>query len=395
MLALSHPPSSQADFFALGGDSLSATKVVMAMRREGICNVRLVDLFNYPKLSDFVGFIKVNGIAHVEMKLPETESAMSYPLTSLQGAYLAGRSAEQVLGGVATHCYFEFSSSTVIDSARLKHAVDALTERHDALRSRIIWQNGEAYGQVSGNAYGILEVTDEVRALTETECPDPEHSYPLRRRLSADGKTLGIGMDNLMLDGVSMILVMRELGKLYRREPLPARPAVSYAQYRLSRPEIAVAEVDIMPCAPRLPWLTTFASVSDVTFDSCGSDLDAVSWQLVRKWPSRHGVTPPALLLGAYALEISELCSEYSFSINVTTFDRDPDVPGVETIVGDFTRLGLVSFDICPSTIPAERDQRLIAQAEVAHRGLLTLHEAPERVSTLRIAREFDLLPVD
>lgn len=393
VLGLSSPPEPSADFFALGGDSLGATQIVVALRQQGIRAIRLADLFNYPMFSDFVARIMGQCTSAPKQSVLPSEQVIIYPLTPLQKAYLSGRSPDQLLGGVASHCYFEFTTpaSGGIDVTRWQQALSAVIARHDALRSRIVWQNSEPFGQVNQQAACLPEVSQNVRALTEAENPDPVRDYPLRVRLSPDGKTIGIGMDNLMLDGTSMFLVMRELGAIYQGKKLPPPAAMTYAQYRHSRQKIAQMRTvtKAMPPAPRLPWLHPLATVDDIQFARCARDIKANQWLTIRQWASRHRVTPAALLLGAYALEIAEIAGGTEFSLNVTTFERDPDVPDVTSLVGDFTQLGLVAFAPASGAGSAEqRSQRLLEQAQVAHQGILTIHDRPEQVSTLRIARE-------
>lgn len=393
VLGLSSSPASSADFFAFGGDSLGATQIVMALRQQGVGAIRLADLFNHPTFSDFVARIMRQCISAPKQPLVSSEQVITYPLSPLQKAYLAGRSPDQLLGGVASHCYFEFTAPTTegSDVARWQQALSLVIARHDALRSRIIWHNSEPFGQVSQQTACLPEVSPDVRALTEAENPNPVRDYPLRVRLSPDGKTIGIGMDNLMLDGTSMFLVMRELGAIYQGEKLSPPAAMTYAQYRHSRQEIApiTTVTKAMPPAPRLPWLNPLATVDDIRFARSVHDIKVSQWLTIRQWASRHRVTPAALLLGAYALEIAEIASGTEFSLNVTTFERDPDVPDVTSLVGDFTQLGLVAFaPVSGARSPELRSQRLLEQAQVAHQGILTIHDRPEQVSTLRIARE-------
>lgn len=393
VLELNSSPAPTADFFALGGDSLGATQIVMALRRKGIGAIRLADLFNFPTFSDFTAKIVRQCNSAPKQAFDTGSQVITYPLTPLQKAYLAGRSVDQLLGGVASHCYFEFTvtDSERIDVARWQQALSVVVARHDALRSRIVWQGSEPFGQVSQQVVCLPEVSTDVRALTEAENPDPVRDYPLRVRLSADGKTIGIGMDNLMLDGMSMFLVMRELGAVYRGEKLSPPPAMTYAQYSHLRRDIAqtTTVTKVMPAAPRLPWLSTLATADEMRFSRCACDIDESQWLTLRQLASSHRVTPAALLLAAYALEVAEIASNTEFSLNVTTFERDPDVPDVTSLVGDFTQLGLVAFaPVSGAGSPEQRSQSLLEQAQVAHQGILAIHDRPEQVSTLRIARE-------
>lgn len=390
VLALTSPLPHSADFFALGGDSLRATQIVTTLRQQGYASVRLADLFNHSTFASFVERVVAQRGADSAPPASAVAQSENFPLTAVQKAYLAGRAPEQLLGGVASHCYFEFSMPEGIDTVRWQHAVSQVIARHDALRSRIVWQDGVPSGRVSAQVDEVMAVSDNLRLLTETEAPDPEQDFPLRVRISPDGKTIGIGMDNLMLDGTSMFLVLRELGALYQGKPVAPLSATTYAQYRnrCCEPAQTVA-VNAMPPAPRLPYLTALETVSQPHFARSACDVDEPVWQAVRQRAAQLRITPAAVLLAAYALEIAEWSEETAFSLNVTTFERDPALPDAATMVGDFTHLGLVAFEPGPRATDApSRRQQLAALARVAYLGILTLHETPEQVSTLRVARD-------
>ncbi|WLI75267.1 amino acid adenylation domain-containing protein [Kosakonia sp. H02] len=386
VLELELPLPPAADFFALGGDSLRATHIVTTLRQQGHAAVKLADLFNHHTFADFVDRVMAQHTTAPALPVIAGGQSANFPLTALQKAYLAGRSPEQLLGGVASHCYFEFSLPQGVDKTRLQQALSEVVARHDALRARIVWQDGEPFGEVTAHIPAAVDVSENVRALTESETPDPVQDYPLRVRITPDGKTIGIGMDNLMLDGTSMFLLLRELGARYQGKPVVALPAITYAHYRNQCREASqTVAVQAMPPAPCLPYLAALEKVSQPHFARSTCDVDEGVWRAVRQQAGQLRITPVALLLAAYALEIAALAPQPAFSLNVTTFERDPDIPGVANLVGDFTRLGLVAFDIEPA---ATDDQQLAEQARVAHQGLLALHDTPEQVSTLRVARE-------
>jgi len=392
VLELTSPVAPTADFFALGGDSLRATQIVMALRQQGYSSILLADLFNYPTFEAFVERVLSQHVTTPTQLIHPGKDTAEYPLTPLQKAYLIGRSPEQLLGGVAPHCYFEFSvpHPEGIDTERFQQAINQVVARHDALRSLVFWQDGAPFGRVSAQVNLLLSNTDNVRSLTETETPDPEQDPPLRVRISPDGKIIGIGMDNLMLDGTSMFLVMHELGAIYRGKSISPPSPITYAQYRTLRCEAPdIPDVKAMPPAPRLPYLVALDSVSNMRFARCACDIDGSEWHAIRQQASQWQITPAALLLAAYALEVAGLADESAFSLNVTTFERDPDIPGVATMVGDFTHLGLVAFDTEPGSMdPQQCRQQLSALARAAHRGILAIHETPEKVNTLSVARE-------
>nr|WP_233148855.1 amino acid adenylation domain-containing protein [Shimwellia pseudoproteus] len=404
---LSHPAPflPTDDFFALGGDSLRATRIVTDLRRQGYPGLRLADLFNCPVFGEFVSRVRARQAAGRQgtplepgAPLPAvvTETGTTrFPLTALQKAYLAGRSADQLLGGVASHCYFEFSAAAPegIDLARWQEAVSQVVARHDALRARVVWIDGQPWGQVEalsgqGAPAARVQITPHVRSMTEAETPDPRRDFPLRIRVSPQGDRIGIGMDNLMLDGMSMLLVLRELGTRYQGGATGQESALSWAHYRQAavphRPFDA-SMLRSMPPAPRLPYRQPLTQVQAMYFSRGGASIAASDWQAICGRAAQERLTPAALILAAYALELRGLAADPRFSINVTTFDRDSTIPKIASAVGDFTRLGLVAFGDESATPTADA---LLTTAREAHHGLLALHDTPEQVSTLAIAQQ-------
>jgi amino acid adenylation domain-containing protein len=140
-----------------------------------------------------------------------------------------------------------------LDQGALARAIDALVQRHDALRTRVALRD-EAPVQVIGPpAAGLLAVVDlaglpaaagaaeaDRRLAAEAARPFDIEQGPLFRallcRLSADEHILLLVFHHLIIDAWSAAVLYRELGALYRAhlhgEPaaLPALP-VQYADF--------------------------------------------------------------------------------------------------------------------------------------------------------------------
>ncbi|WP_438484813.1 amino acid adenylation domain-containing protein [Streptomyces sp. S186] len=390
------------DFFVLGGDSLAATRVLAELHTHGFIGVRLADLFNIPVLGELA--------RHVARSAREDEPAApvpatplfaaaspdadprtaadtsAFPLTKVQQAYLTGRSEQQLLGGVASHCYFEFDAPE-LDTDRFTAAVEAVVLRHPALRTTVADEDGVLTGRVGDRpVHPPVECADDPRKSTATEIPDPARRGPLTVRIGrpggpgASGTRIGIGMDNLMLDGASMWRVLREIGALYagataaELDPLRA----SFADYVSQRPwlcgTVAPTERDLAYWAanpvPEAPALVSAAQIVALTerpvFARVGTGLDRTEWDAVRAAAAGAGLTPAALIFAAYAAELAQCSGQERFAVNVTTFDRDPTVPGIDTVVGDFTSLTLVGAHVADGgdLVPIGRSaQRQLAAA--------------------------------
>ncbi len=376
------------DFFVLGGDSLRATRVLAELHGHGFTGVRLADLFNTPVLRELAWHI-AQLMREGQPVTPAPAAAVdtrTFPLTKVQQAYLTGRGEQQLLGGVASHCYFEFEAPQ-LDTERFTAAVEAVVLRHPALRTTVVEDGGGPAGHVSEEpVHPPVECDDgDPRGSTAAEVPDPSRRGPLTVRIGRPGPdasgtalaTVAIGMDNLMLDGASMWRVLREIGALYagatvaELDPLRA----SFAAYVAARPWLhtdAPTEQDAAYWAatpvPEAPALVSAAQIVALAerpvFGRVGTGLDRTEWDAVRAAAGGAGITAAAVIFAAYAAELAADSGQDRFAVNVTTFDRDMTVPGIDTVVGDFTSLTLVGVHL------AEGGDDLVSIGRSAQRQL-------------------------
>ena len=75
------PVAAEANFFALGGDSLSAVKLLTRLRRELSADLKLRDIFDHPVVADLaaLGINQGASIEHV------SDDDVSTALTRSQG----------------------------------------------------------------------------------------------------------------------------------------------------------------------------------------------------------------------------------------------------------------------------------------------------------------------
>ncbi|MEV7028564.1 phosphopantetheine-binding protein, partial [Kitasatospora sp. NPDC093558] len=214
------------DFFALGGDSLLATRLVGRLRADGFADVKLAQLFAHPELADFAATLRLDHSARSSAVLAaDPEHRLDpFPLTDVQRAYWLGRGEDFTLGGTGCHFYREYDVPD-LDLARLEAAVDRLVRRHEMLRA-VVDESGEQRILADVPPYRIA-VTEagpdpeaafqELRDTASHQLFDPA-SWPLfaiRAVRAGDRTRLGIGMDNIVLDALSILTCYTELGLLY------------------------------------------------------------------------------------------------------------------------------------------------------------------------------------
>ena len=121
------------NFFALGGDSLLATRLLARLRDAGLAGGSLRSLVEQPTLAVFAAMLMPAADAVLPMPALAADAAARYepfPMTSIQRAYWIGRSDAQALGGVSSYWYWEFDGEHV-DLPRLEAAWNCLIARHE------------------------------------------------------------------------------------------------------------------------------------------------------------------------------------------------------------------------------------------------------------------------
>ena len=350
-------------FFALGGDSLLATRLLGRLRAAGLHGGDLRALFAHPRLRDFAALLRPGA--------PTGQAALSadpehrhdpFPPTDVQRAYWMGRSGEFALGAVGSHWYWEFDGAG-IDLARLEDAWNVLVQRHEMLRAvfdpdgmqRILPEVGRTGIPVT-DATGP-DALEELRERLAHRIPDPTR-WPVVAieavRYGDDRLRIAFSFDYILLDALSIVTVFAELAKLYRDPAAELPPvAVSFRDYVLSAgPDEPVRKADedywsdrlaTLPPAPQLPLAKDPAQVVRPRFVRHETRLSQDQWQGLREKARTYGVTPASVLATAFAEVLSAWSSRADLTLNLTLFDRREVHPDIDHILGDFTSLLLAA----------------------------------------------------
>ncbi|MEV6318359.1 amino acid adenylation domain-containing protein [Streptomyces sp. NPDC051776] len=365
----------QDNFFALGGDSLVATRMIARLRADGMTGAGVAELFSTPVLRDFAALL---ASCPLEERLPgataasaDTEHAHEpFALTDVQAAYLTGRQRDFTLGGVGTWHYSEFDGPDV-DLGRLECAWRTLVQRHPMLRAVVVDHMQRVLEVVPEWSIPVTEAgpRDTVRALSELreamshQVRDPAR-WPLFdiravRYPDASGvprTRVGIGVDYLVLDALSIMTLYRELNLLYA-DPDSELPPVdlTFREY-LSRlpydPERAGQahehwgrRLDELPPAPALPFRQDPALLAAPRFTRRQTRIDAQTWRAVKSRAADHGLTPSTVLLAAYGEVLCAWSGTGAVAVTLTLFNRQETHPHIHRVLGDFTSLALAAYD--------------------------------------------------
>ncbi|NEW41027.1 amino acid adenylation domain-containing protein [Nocardia cyriacigeorgica] len=385
-------PAVTDDFFLLGGDSLVATRVYSDLRAAGF-RVAMVDLFNYPILGDLAARIGTATEPTPDDAVVEhisAEQLREYPLTPVQRAYAAGRVPGYVLSGVAAHCYFEFAVAD-LDVERLTGAVRELIGRHEGLRTTMSASIATVH---EAPIEPVLRTHADVRGAMREQVIDLSVRSGIDvgvQVLDEHRSLVGISMDNAVLDGASMMTALAELDHLYAGRPAAQLPVLTmtFAHYVHRHPALHPdaddtalpllrasrdywrARFDTLPTAPALVDTAALVEIERPAFERVTASIPQPRWQRLSRQCRESGVTTTALVLAAYAGELARWSGEDHFCVNVTLFDRDPAVDGIDQVIGDFTSLVLLECRVDPELPLVEQARNIQRQllADLPHRA--------------------------
>jgi epothilone synthetase B len=331
-----------------------------------------------------------------------------FPLTDIQQAYWIGRAPTMELGGVGCHAYREIESAS-IDVPRLAAAWNRVIERHDMLRA-VFLDNGTQ--RILPHVDACTVPTLDLRDRSDADLPgeleairgemshrlfDPREwpLFDIRATLLPSGRTrIHIGLDLLIADAASMLLLFREWEQFYRDPELRLAPLdLSFRDYVLAEErrrtddEYRAAEaywfarLEDFPSAPKLPTIKAPSSIRQPRFHRRSSRLEAGQWSRLKRRAAEAGLTPSAAVCAAYADVLSLWSGSRRFALTLTLFNRTGSHPEMASIVGDFT-----------STILLEADTSALAFEMRAQRLQSRLADdlSHSAVSGVRVLRELN-----
>ncbi len=308
-----------------------------------------------------------------------------FPLTEMQQAYWIGRNSFFELGNVGIHTYIELES-TNLDLPRFNQAWRKLIERHDMLRA-IVRPDGQQQILATVPPYKIEIIDLRDRTVSEQESQlqtirdrlshqvFQSDRWPLFEllacQLDKQRLRLLINIDGLFVDGWSYQILFGELMQLYQ-EPTTQLPPLelSFRDYVLNEFELQKTEIaqksrqywqdrlPSLPNAPNLPLAKNPAALIHPHFVRREARLAAETWQKLKTKAARVGLTPPGILLAAYAEVLTLWSDSCHFTLNVPRFNRLPLHPQINQLIGEFASFTLLEIDNSHPTSFVERAKR-------------------------------------
>ncbi|WP_261720514.1 non-ribosomal peptide synthetase [Streptomyces sp. FZ201] len=362
-----------ADFFALGGHSLTAVRVTSRVRAALGVDTAVTTLFDAPVLADYVRALTaapdrpalppLTRAPQGQTPVPSSGQRRLWLLSQTEGADRAHRvrTALRLRGA--------------LDESALRRALDAIVARHDVLRT-VFTEDGTPRVLPARSVW-----TDDLDA------PFDLARGPLLRghlvRTGPEEWELRLAAHHIVSDGWSAGLLMRELSALYRAftagdpDPLPALP-VQYADYAAWQQSLDLDEqaaywkrtLDGAPHLVELPADRPRPARQDFAGAFADCTLDAALTQRLTDFSRRHGCTLFVTLLAAWGATLARLSGGPEIVVGTPAAGRGR--PETDGLIGFFVNMLPLRLDTTGDPTVADwvdRVRRQVTGAQ-AHQDL-------------------------
>ncbi|MZQ80584.1 amino acid adenylation domain-containing protein [Paenibacillus sp. 5J-6] len=213
-------------FFDLGGHSLKATQLISKMHKQLEVQVPLRDVFRYPTIEALAAAMQEMQVSAYTAIKP-AEPRETYPVTSQQKRLYVLQQLEGAETSYNMPAVLEVQGS--IDRQRFEQALNALVERHEALRTSFELVDGEAVQRI----HPTVELSVRYMQTSEEEVAEQITSFvrafdisqaPLMRvglmTLTQDRHLLLFDMHHIISDGMTLNLLISDWLRLYEGQTL-------------------------------------------------------------------------------------------------------------------------------------------------------------------------------
>ncbi len=356
VLEQSDPPSG-ASFFALGGDSLRATRLVERAREELGAPVTLADLLEHSSLAAFATHLTTLGGASGALVLSPAPAQTYHPATPNQRRLHALQATQPE--STAYNLPLALRLRGELDPRTLERALTALVALHEPLRTGLEVVDGQVVQRVHPAAAYHLALPPwpagvplaDPEALGRVLRPwlrpfDLARPPLLRATLLQPGPgehVLLLDLHHALVDGGSLPRLLADLGRLYAGQSLPA-PGLQFkdhahwlaGQEHDQATSLTFWREHLGPELPRLelPLLEARQPWRDQAGHTLFHDLSPELSADLERLAGDLEVTPNLMLLAAFGILLGRHADQEDLVLGAVAAGREH--PGCADMVGMF-----------------------------------------------------------
>ena len=270
-----------------------------------------------------------------------------------------------------TRVYFQQLTYTVrgsLDAPLFERTWQKLLDRHSVLRSSFLWEDLKEPVQLVHRGVRVplesldwrdLPAKEQQQCLQEFLKSDRERGFDLSQapmvrlaliRLADEGYALVWSFHHILMDGWSASLIRREFfevyGALSRGEDSPSKPPRPYRDYVswLRRQDLSKARdfwraqlKDFTGPTPLgVDRGSKYLPDKEEGYDDIQTKLSLDETARLRSFARRHQLTLNTIVLGAWALLLSQYSDQHDIAFGVVVSGRTPLLADVESMIGLF-----------------------------------------------------------
>jgi amino acid adenylation domain-containing protein len=323
-----------SNFFKLGGNSLKGMELIMRVNKAFHTSIGLRELFLGPTLEEMA---KLVSVPSNELPIAALEECDHYPATHNQVRLYFLEQMNTKNNVLFVHYVLDSS----IETAILYKTFGLLVERHEALRTQLIWIKDDVRQRV--HAVGTLNFFETHQAYSEDEL---NKIIRINQSMAADGnrslfrvdvvkvaaKThLLISVHHIISDAWSMRLLQNEFNTLMNDSSVSHLPHASDRQFKDYA--IWLTRRENQQAASRHYWKSKLHSaVTSLEIRTAGDTpgtegsikkkMSKATTHRLGQFCSTHNVTPYMVVIGAVALLQYNDTGKNHFVVGTTSLGR-------------------------------------------------------------------------
>jgi len=345
------------NYFEIGGDSISAVRIVNRLNGTNDYNIGVQNIFQYLNISSLAKYLKdsiqQNEVYPPMIKLPQKEY---YQLSSAQKRIFVLHNLNP--DSLSYNLPSAMTIKGKLDAVKLEKALVALIRRHEVLRTSFCLIDGEPKQKVNDDFKFVMSTHKLVEEnIQQTICefikPFSLLAPPLMRAcllcLEAERHILLLDFHHIVFDGYSMDVFIKEITALYDGMELE-KLTLQYKDY--AEWQISLMDMNVLKKQEEF-WVNVFSTPVrplDLPIDyprSNGTqvlegavfafEIDKMLAKRIKVLIRDHGVTLYIFLLAIYNVLLSKYCNQEDIVVGSPVSGRTQI--DTEYIIGMFVNM--------------------------------------------------------